>query len=211
MKSVALLIVCSIMYTFVSSQSRNENEQDPVISNSAKTLNFNADALPLKKSTDAHFLLPRPVHGKVIGKNDNVIEEPAYTFNYDKADKMVFVYNGEKVVTMVGLSDLKTVEFKLDQANIKCEPNFLISKELLFEVLSKREDRYCLYKTLDDHRPTYYIITSDKQIHPISLSHQSIDALLNLDPKAQYFLKYHKHDSADENYLKEFVVYLNYF
>ena len=163
------------------------------------------------------FLFAQPTKGKLIGMNDNILEDPSLLYNYDKLNKQVVVYADKKPPVKIGLSDFKTVDFITSEGDLWFEPYPAIAKGELFQALIKCFGKYNLYKKIEDknerdnNNQLYYIISPDNQIHPFKLSKRAVNDILSSNQRAGYFINSHKKDKGDETYVKDFLTYLNYF
>ena len=217
MKIPKIIFLFLIYSTQLFSQGNNSSlDKDFLIGIKESAINNSIENQNPNTVSKHHLFFPNSFKGKCITKNEGILEDSNYSFNYDINEKSVLVTSSDnKVINSISLSALNAVLFITNEGDRWFETNDNILKNELFQILVKMPAKYILYKYIDYlHIPetvTYYIVSPDNKVSKTTLNRKSINSILENNPKSVYFINYHKRGKIDENYLKDFISYLNYF
>ena len=173
---------------------------------------------------DGPYLFEKWVRGKVVSANDQIIKNDDYFFNYNKVSNNLLLTINFNEIIEIDAREFKSFTLNDGSNEYFFERKSLIHNKRFFQVLVKT-DKYSLYKYIATTYRTgensssgefvdsywYYIIFPDgKNYIEVPLKKKSIlkKFVAEADKTNKYFSE-HKNDMADENFLIDFINYIN--
>ena len=170
--------------------------------------------------------------GKAINAEGKLVDEPGLSFNYDKMHHGLYMTKDKKTSYIIDLHNVK--EIMIDDNGNQLEFVHLpqVNEESLLLVLIKNPTKYSLYKSLttkfiksnyvttgltetghnyDEYldEPIYYLYTLKGTFEKIPSWKKGLKGYFDGNKTAEAFLKDHRNDDIDDNFMKDLVETLN--
>ncbi len=170
--------------------------------------------------------------GKAINSEGQLVDQPGLSFNYDKMHHGLYMTKDKKTSYILDLHNVK--EILIDDNGNTLEYVHLpqVSDETLLLVLVKSPTKYSLYKSLttkfiksnyvstgltetghnyDEYldEPQYYLFTLKGTFEKLPTKKKALKEYFDGNKAAESFLKDHRNDDIDDNFMKDLVETLN--
>lgn len=243
MKTCAFLILLSLFYS-VETVAQN-GDRDQAIQNdfqnyvnTESSKNYTGSFLPVFSSKENtvgnRYLFGRWVKGKVVNKDNVLISDDSYVFNYDKINRKLLATQDNRTVVEVNDEDVQSFMLTYDDITVIFQRVPLINSKDFFVPLVENEKRYSLFKIIKTRfqkanfttngifqsgknydefidEPEYYVVLPEnKQVKKLELSRKSVKETFKPQiTKVRSYFTDHSGEILDEKYLTELVNFLN--
>lgn len=185
-----------------------------------------------KESTKgSQFLFNDWVVGTAVNKDGQSVVNSVLKFNYDKLHNSLYMISENGTIYLINLQDVSSITFNQSQT-VKLEylPN--ISKTELVQLIDANSAGYKLYKTLktkyvpsnyvstgltesghnyDEYvdQPEYFLFKDKEGYTKLPIKLKELKEIFKEKSLVINYLKTHKNDTIDDNFMKSILSYLN--